>query len=97
MLELGARLPGPSLRGVDGARGRTDAGTLLGLGEIAVSYELTSGKDKLLRLSGLPLLDPYHGQQGKGRYPRRADRRGAGERFGQRGSRRVRLTGQVKR
>jgi len=97
VLKLGARLPDPSLSGVDGARGRADARTLLGLGEIAVSHQLASGTDKLLRLPGLPLLDPHQGQQGKGRYPRRADRRGAGERFSQRRSRRVRLTGQVKR
>jgi hypothetical protein len=97
VLKLGARLPAPSLRGVDSAGGRPDAGTLLGLGEIAVSYQLTNGVDKLLRLPGLPLLDPHHGQQSQGRYPRRADRRSAGERFSQRHNRRVRLTGKVER
>ena len=97
MLKLGARLHHPSLRGVDRARGRADARTLLGLGEITVSYQLTSGTDKLLRLPGLPLLDPHQSQQGKGRNPRRADGRSAGERFSQRRSRRVYLAGQVKR
>ena len=86
-------------------KGREDAGEeladvavyLLGLAEITVCHQLASGADKFLRLPGLPLLDPDHAQHGQGRYPGGRDGRIAREGFSQRRSRRVPLTGQVKR